>query len=67
MKSKNPTKTAKTNSSKALSIFFLYLKPIFKQKVMLGFILFVGLLIYVVQMILVILFPGNDKFDKWGL
>lgn len=33
---------------------------------LLGIILFVGLLIYVVQMILVILFPDNDKFDKWG-
>ena len=32
---------------------------------MLGFIIFVGLIVYVVQMILVILFPDNDKFDKW--
>ena len=47
--------------------FFRIFEVDFKQKnMLLGIILFVGLLVYVVQMILVILFPGNDKFDKWG-
>ncbi|MBQ7389227.1 MAG: hypothetical protein IJW01_07650 [Paludibacteraceae bacterium] len=33
---------------------------------MFGFIIFVALLYYFIRVLLVILFPDNDKFDKWG-